>query len=281
MNLGPLHAPLREILRDKRSGDLILVGGASILVKRDWLARTEAPTLMRSIPPARATQDLDFALKIELFCVEEKGRQVRELMDALGYEPQQPNWQFEKGDVQIDFLARQPEGDELQSVKFDEMRVSRKPTIHLHGRTTPEAFAIESLPITLDVHLTGEDESIDVVSAVVAHPYGLLNMKVRAAHDRYRCKRQGTSPKPYSEKHAHDVYALIAAITEKELAECSSLEKQFQDKPIAMAIRDEAVVLFSTPEAEGCREAERQLGQPIDHGVFWEALQKALGIEGA
>jgi hypothetical protein len=278
MNLGPINDSLRQILRDERSKDLIIVGGASILIKRDWLARSNQQTLVETLPPARATEDLDFVLRIEIFSSEQKSHEVRELIDELGYVPQSEFWQFSKDGVPLDFMARQPEGDELHFVKFDKTRVGRRPTSVLHGRTTPEAFAVETLPIRLDVALTNDQDGNDVFSTAVAHPYALLNMKVRAAHDDYLRRQEIGLTKKYGEKHALDVYSIVAAMTRNELSECSLLANQFGDRTTAKEIRSEATVLFSGPTTAGFVQAQQQVRERLDHGIFWDALREALGI---
>lgn len=279
MNLGPIHSHLREILVHPTSRELIVVGGASILLKRDWLARKSARTLITELPSARATGDLDFALSLDLFTTPEKGKQVREMIDQLGYTSKADFMQFVKNDIQMDLMSRMPNGDERKLIKVDRSRVGSKAKIFLHGMTTPEAFAVERLPITIDVELDDDAGEAEALTAIVAHPYGLINMKIRAAHDRFRCKAEGHEPKQFSQKHALDVYALVAAMTEKELAECEDLSKEFATHPIADEIRHEATTLFSTQGGKAFREAEVLAKQSLEHGVFWDALQEAIAIQ--
>jgi hypothetical protein len=58
----PLRPHLLDILAAPVSSDLILAGGFGLLLKQEHLYQTEARTLITPLPPARATQDLDFFL---------------------------------------------------------------------------------------------------------------------------------------------------------------------------------------------------------------------------
>ena len=275
MNLGPIEACLEEILGMVGSQQLILVGGAAILVKRGWLEQNNAQTLISTIPLARSTLDLDFLLKLDLFTQRTPGEEVRAMLDTLQFKPKERFWQFEKGDVTVDFLARAPINE--KGVKVKELRVGAKPTIYLHGRWTPEAFAVELYPTAIEVAFDGVHGK-KKLTAKVAHSYGLLNMKVRAAHDWLQRRLNGEESKPYSDKHTIDVYILTGSLTLAELGECRNMANSFEGLAIAQSIREEARALFSRPDSPGFIEAQRQAGSDLDHRVFWDGLREALGI---
>ena len=116
----PLRRHLLDILSDPASEGLILAGGYGLRLKQIHSEATDAGTLFPVVPEARATQDLDFFLRLALFAQKERGIAVRSLIDRLGYEEHTPRWQFGKPSgpdaagrtVKIDLLARPPAGGE-------------------------------------------------------------------------------------------------------------------------------------------------------------------------
>ncbi len=191
----PLLVHLIDIVSDPAAEGLILAGGFGIRLKQAYLQNIQARTLIPNVPEARATLDLDFFLRISLFVQTERGKAVRALLDRLDYAEHTPRWQFGKslvvGDperkVKVDLLARSPKEDEGIHVKPP--RVGSRSGIDLHGFETPEAFAVEDLPVSLP--LEGSNSGGDSVKAsvMVPHAYASLNMKVKAAHDWLRSER--------------------------------------------------------------------------------------------
>jgi hypothetical protein len=266
---------------------LILGGGLGLRVRRAYLRHTGVVTLARSagqaLPEARATSDIDLFLMIKLFTKPEIGRQVRSTLVALDYEERTPKWQFEKPyfptrpdpSVVVDLLARPPEAGSGVRVRAD--RVGAASGADIHGRRTPEAFAVEDATQWLDI----VEDGSPVARVSVAHPYAFLNMKVRAAYDwlRYRSdpwplrERQ----QPPSPKHAFDAALVVAMLGEAELAEARDLATKWRAHDVATGIRGEAVELFDSASASGWLEARRQ-GMFDDHALIWGAMQEALGI---
>ena len=149
---GPLIPHLLDVVSNLISGELILGGGLGIQLKQLELARRGLKTLIEVVPPSRATQDIDFFLRIELWVQKERGQSVRAMLDRLGYGVYSQKWQFGKPfdplfpdhKVKIDLLARHPHADE--PVQMRNFRVGTKSGVDLHGYGTPEAFAIEDRP---------------------------------------------------------------------------------------------------------------------------------------
>lgn len=275
----PLMPHLMDILASPDLGGLILAGGFGIRVKQDYLARIGTPTLITPIPPARATGDLDLFLRMEIFTSKDTQENARNAIDDLGYEPQQRNWQFVKPlgsnyvgrDVTLDLLSRHP--TEKEKVRLDPPRVGKG---LLHGRDTEEAFAIDMDPIMINLRdVTTTGQTIDA-TVCVPHPYAWINMKIRAAHDWLRMTRGEIPYKNYSEKHAYDVYALVAMLQEPELIRSAEIANQFADHPMAAAIREEAKELFSTPTSPGSLEVREQIGEELVFDSFDEALRTVL-----
>ena len=232
----------------------------------------------------RPTQDIDFFLLIELFMMREQGTATRSLLDKLAYQEYTPKWQFDKplgsefpaeSKVIVDFLARSPRVDE--NVKFDGRRVGKDSGTGLHGRHTPEAFAVEDAPLQISIKGTKTNGDDTQTSIFVPHVYAWINMKIMAAHDWFQA--QGTEKaKPDSAKHAFDVYMLTAMLTEQEIDTADMLAQKYAQHTIAEHIKTHARVLYETPAAPGFREAQRQAGRPVDHDIFWQGLCAVLGI---
>lgn len=282
----PLMPHLLDIISDPASEGLILAGGFGMRIKQRDLAMNEQTqtTLIQPVPSARATQDLDFFLRIELWMQAEKGRAVRAMLDRLSYTERVPKWQFQKPDpqfsdqtVKIDLLARHPRDEE--GVKVREHRVGSKSLINLHGHDTPEAFAVEDKPKPMRIIGEGSDGTLVDKTVLVSHPYASLNMKVKAAHDWLRASRGEKKVKVNSEKHAFDVYILVAMLLEVETEECRELAAQYSGNPIAEENKGNAVELYGSPDAPGFIEVRRQIGElPYDYTTFWEGLCEVLGI---
>ena len=281
--IDPLFPHLLDIVSDPISRDLILAGGFGIRLKQNHLRETNAKTLMR-FPEARATQDMDFFLSLSLFVEKERGAAVRALLDRLGYTEHTPKYQFGKPFdtsqpdivVKVDLLARTPEGEDV-TVKFP--RVGHGSGIDLHGRVTPEGFAVESHFQELAVR--GERSDGTEVEAIVRvpHPYAWLNLKVKAAHDWLLMDQGKIKSKPSREKHVFDVYALIAMLTEKELEEATQIATEYKDHAVAKDARQCARELFGISDAPGVDEIRRQAAQEINYRQFWQALSDALGLD--
>lgn len=282
----PLMPHLFDILSDPASEGLILGGGFGMRMKQSHIARTGARTLIESVPPARATQDLDFFLRMEMFVKTERGKAFRALLDRLDYEVVRPKMQFGKPfdegqndaddrKVKVDLLARRPVEGENVKVKGD--RVGEGSGTDLHGRDTPEAFAIDDAPIPLNIEGRRTDGGAVKTTLLVPHPYAWLNMKVKAAHDWLHMTPEQREKKPNSEKHAFDVYVLIAMLMEEELSQATTLAVKYSANSVAQANKEHIVELYGSAEAPGVLEVRRQTGGArIDYELFYEVLRNAL-----
>jgi hypothetical protein len=286
----PLIGHLSDLCRTAPSGSFILGGGLALRVRRDMLLRSGARTLARAVghqlPEARVTTDIDVFLRLEVF--ERGDRSLRVAIDKLGYGERTPKWQFEKellpgpGSAEgpgamlvLDLLARTPEpGSE---VRMKPPRVGSGSGADLHGRVTEEAFAVEQLAREIPV----VEDGITVARPLVAHPYAMLCMKLRASHDWLQYRQEAWSlsskQKPPSEKHTFDAALCVAMLTEAEQDECIGLAREYAGRPVALAIRSEAKRLFGAPEAPGWRSAVAQ-GMFDAHAPVWDALGACLGV---
>jgi hypothetical protein len=281
---------LLDILADSASNGLILGGGFGLNLKRLHLLQSGVVTLVRELPEARATTDLDFFLKLEVFANPEHGQAIRQTLDTLGYTEFTPLWQFSKPfdqrnpdqKVFVDLLARLPgSGD---GIKVRSLRVGSRSDTGLHGRETPEAFSVEEQTISVTVNGTRTDGSTASANVILPHPYSWLNMKVRAAHDwlRWRDGRLivAEDRRPPSSKHIFDASLIVAMMTEEEVEQAATLTTQFREHPVAQMIRQEAVELFATPTSLGWIETQSQAERAFEHELIWSTMAEMLGIVG-
>ncbi|MCX6378956.1 MAG: nucleotidyl transferase AbiEii/AbiGii toxin family protein [Armatimonadetes bacterium] len=279
----PLLPHLLDIITDPASEGLILTGGFGIRIKQASLRATEARTLIPVFPEARATQDLDFFLSLSLFVQKERGTAVRALFDRLQYTEYTPQYQFGKPfrsenpepKVKIDLLARSPSPEEGIRVKGP--RVGSGAGIELHGRETPEGFAVEERLLAIPVSGARSDGQEVTAQVLVPHPYAWINLKVKAAHDWLRMERGEIARKPNSEKHAFDVYVLTAMLTESELEAMEEVRAPYWNTPIRSEIQNYAFDLFGSEQSQGFQTVVQQANVPTDYATFYEALRSVLG----
>jgi hypothetical protein len=276
----PLLPHLLDLLKQAPPDSFVLGGGFGLILKQRHLQYHRAATLAASaghnLPPARATQDLDLFLKMEVFTHPDRGRVLRQGLDDLGYQVLTGKFQFSKPlspelpgmAVRVDLLSRLPRQDEAVPVRG--VRVGAGADAGVHGRKVPEAFAVDRGPVAIDVVEQGRP----LASVRVPAPFAWLNMKVRAAHDWL----VSTDDAQSSVRHAFDAALIVAMLTEDELQESARLAREFQGHPVGAQIREEAVRLFGTPESAGWQGARGQ-GMFDDHGLIWDVMREMLRIE--
>ena len=284
----PLLPHLLDIIEQPAAANLMLTGGFGLNLKRHVLLETQEETVVARSdwPSVRATQDLDFLLKMTVFLERERADDVANLLKMLGYQVDWGNLQFgkplynavEEPRLVVDLISRIPTATE--NVKSDGTRVGIGKKSPVHGRATVEAFAVDLLPIPVTARGRNTDGREVDAEVLVPHPFAWLQMKVRAAHDWFeeREGRMSVVKKPRSPKHCFDVALIVAMMTLDERQTASVLAHEFRDHPEALKIRTEAEMLFSLPTSPGWIEARRQAGRDLDHRAIWGTLTRSLGI---
>ena len=285
----PLLPHLLDILQAPAARDLILAGGLGLNLKRHILLQEGGETLVSAAdwPDARATQDLDFFLRMTIFTAKARAQEFADLLQDLDYGVHKELFQFGKsvGEaplemlVKVDLLSRQPKDED--GVRHDRVRVGNRSGNPVHGRTTPEAFAIDRIPQTLHVAGASTTGAEIECGVLVPHPFSWLNMKVRAAHDWLDERNGKIEPRsiPRSPKHVFDVIMILAMLTPSAQQESQQLATEFREHPEAIAIRAEAVELFAQETSQGWIEFRSQTGTDLDHSLFWESLSTCLETE--
>lgn len=250
---------------------LVIAGGLGIYLKRRWVARETADNgrknLFDEIPDARVTEDIDAFLGMEVFLREPTDgvSRLRNMLTKLGYKPFEKARYFQflkelEGErrVKVDLHARLPRDGEGDRVKLVPPRVGRRGTSAfrtLHAWATPEAFAIEERVQTINLSMTTNSGPLATIVRV-PHPFASLCMKIKAALDHERTPL--AERRPSGDKHAFDIYLLMAMLNEPEFEQVQRLGVQFADNLAASEITDGVRELFSAPERPGCETIRRE-----------------------
>ncbi len=212
----PLMPHLVELVARPEAQNAILAGGFGLRLRQAALRAVGATMLISEVPQARATQDLDLFLSVQVWMPpDEQATAFRSLLTELGYEEHWPTCQFRKpwkggqNRIKLDLQARRPTDAESEvkvKTKKGVSQVGKGMGYSVSGYETPEGFAVEDSPQSISV---AHGDTTAIVR--VPHPYAWLNLKVRAAHDWLSEDRGELAPKPGADarlKHVFDVYLL-------------------------------------------------------------------------
>jgi hypothetical protein len=275
---------------------LIIAGGLGIYLKHRWVGEQVElgirENLFASLPDARATDDIDAFLQIHVF-LKPKRADFRRALLELGYEPRTDYLMFEKPlpdggglEVKLDLLAPLSDDSRLKvdkPVKTGKLRrvgpIDNKespPEEQLHAFATPEAFAIEERPLALPLAGRAPDGAQFDGEVRVPHPFASLCMKIKAAWD-----YEHTAPsqrKPRGQKHALDVYLLMAMLSEDEWRECGELRDQFAEHTELRLICGAVTEIFATPDQPGCTTIAGSL-RDLDFDRFTDVITELFTIK--
>lgn len=237
-----LESNLLDLLYDLREADIRLIvgGGYGLYLKRQHLQATGEPHLLPLISEARSTNDLDVFLTTDVIVDLPKAKAVLEAVKRLQFlaVKKKENYQFVKTfhrdqqsfEVKIDFLTRIPDDPIiLSNLIIQNPRVRNKRSGGVHAFKTEEAIAVEDnlIPVVLaGLRTTGEEFSRQVY---LPQAYSYLMMKLCAFRDWETVKQDAG----YSSKHALDLYAIVAMMTEEELAAAEQAKRTYQQRPEA------------------------------------------------
>lgn len=277
MSSLPIEPYLIELLErtDAEGFPLVIAGGLGIYLKRRHVTQERrSPTVIATLPEARVTADIDAFMRIEVF-LRDKSRGVaplRALLEDLGYRVHERarNFQFvqpidEARAVKIDLHSRLPEGDEALQIKVAEPRVGRSGSMAfrtLQAYATPEAFAIDHGVQALPIAGTSPRGDRSQGTVRVPHPFASLCMKLKAAQDHERAAVK----KARGEKHAFDVYLLVAMLDEIEFEQARTYAREFARASEMRSISAAVTELFASPSHPGSRTilAQARLDRPFD-----------------
>lgn len=132
---------------DGRGVPLLLVDGFGLVLKRQLIEHTGEATFFARLPDARATNDFDLLLTLDLLADVEKNQVLRAALHALGYRVVAGRncYQFRKPgaavgeglDVKVDLLAPGPTA-QPSPFKVEDRRIRPKQsTVQLHATSPP------------------------------------------------------------------------------------------------------------------------------------------------
>lgn len=252
---------------------MLIGGGFGLYLRQRYLE--EEPSLVETIipgelwAPARATQDVDLLLPVEVVVSLEHMRSIRAALDRLGYEPIVEYFQFSKptprGPVKIDLLTGDVPDKHAGKVRLSPPRVRPRGDVQLHAYLTREALALGLAPF--EVALTGQRSDGRPAQLVVhvPNPFTYLLMKLHAFHDRKddRDKRLGSH-------HALDIYRIVSMLTRDEYDLVRRLRAEYaHSEAVGTAtaiVRD----MFTSPDGVGLLRLRQYVREA---GLQWSSVR--------
>lgn len=198
------------------------------------------------------TKDSDLAVNPELL---DASPLLEDAMKAAGFarsllEPQPGIW-FDSDGVEVDLLVP----DSLAGIGARGARIPPHDKHAARRAVGLEASLADNRPLVVESLEAGDARRIEVK---VASPAALLVSKLHKIHERLE------QPDRLNNKDAHDIYRLLLATPEAELAK--SLARLAQD-PIAGATTREALAWFKELFANGPRSPGCQMAGAAEEGV--------------
>lgn len=257
--LAPYLLDLASAFEDRRLR-LMLVGGFGLVLRRQWRQEEGARTLIQDVPPARATEDFDVLLTLEVLADPEQRQAIRELLTELGYQASSENFQFKKsggglsgGDVKVDFLAPIPQESDLL-LRHTPPRVKAVTSTSansLHGFGTAELLLVGE-PLELALEGPGAVGQPLAGVVILPHPYTLMILKLHAFRDEYEKRGQKSGDRrPFAQKHLQDLYSLISLLTQSENMQLAKLQSEYQQSPPAQEAASIVSSLLNGPKTDG------------------------------
>lgn len=264
MTNDPLLDALRELARALAPADIRLIvgGGYGLVLRARQLIESGARTLRLSIPPIRATEDIDCFLTTEIIIDRTRMASIRAVLDSLGYQPTVKNLQFtrrvdhegQSRAIKIDLLAGPVPSDVCELVHIKDMRIRPRGTSGLHAYLTREAISIERGLQQLNIAAGG-----DPVIVALPHPFTYLLLKLFALRD--RLNRGDVAAQKY---HALDLFATWSMLTEPEWEEAQQFGREYQGDMIMTEASRVVAELFAGDTSPGVIAL---LGQALLQGM--------------
>lgn len=281
----PLQSNLLDLLYElKGSGIRITIGGGyGLYLKRQQIEASQVATLLSFIPPARVTNDLDVFLQTQLIADLESAKSVSIALQKLECTVVTGSEKFQfvriseiggqSHKIKSDLLTKMPIDQPDQQIEVKGIRVKNKKSGGVHAHLTEEAIAIEDTPTA--VQLAGTRTSGEEYTAIVYIPqvYPYLMMKLFAFRD-YETKKKEPEQ---AQKHALDLYSIIAMTTEEELATAEELSQRYGQTPTAQEAGQIVREFFSQNTDLGIiRLRENQVEVPDNEEAEFKSLLSNL-----
>ncbi len=281
-----LQSNLLDLLYELKGSSIQITvgGGYGLYLKRQQIEASQAVTLLSFIPSARSTNDLDVFLQTQVIANSDDVKAVWDALQRLGCTVVEisKNFQFSRNiqsgersyQVKFDFLTKMPPNlSETQQVVVKGIRVKNKESGDVHAHLTKEAIAVEDTPsaVQLTGMRTSGDDYTDTVHIPQVYPY--LMMKLFAFRD-YETKKKDPEQ---AQKHALDLYSIIAMTTEKELEIAEQLKQRYGQTTEAQQAGRIVEEFFSRNTDLGIiRLRENQAGIPDNEEAEFKSLLSDL-----
>lgn len=242
MNATPLfwEHPLREIWPGLQQLDphIQLLGGYGLYLKQSWLADNLShvralvplPSWTNTERHPRTTKDMDVGVSLDLITSSGCQQKLAQLLQAKGYTPHDNKrkwgWTRDGGireAVELEFSTLPPAAPQ-ENLSVDRIRVKRKPGlpdgVHAHinreliGFEHSFSFEYHGLSLTLP----------NVITAAM--------MKLKAFQDQRDLSYTSPSRETnlaQAEKHARDIFRIVAMETEEEAACIPGIQVSLRD----------------------------------------------------
>lgn len=266
---APLSAHLLDLLRQLEGSGVepTLAGGFGLFLRREWIAETQAKTLIQPIPEARSTEDFDLLLSLEVLADASKSQALKNALDTLGYTviPNAKYFQFKKmgtawgqaRDVKIDLLAPPPPENHAL-LEADQVRVKqRKRGSLIHGRTTTEAILVEERRMEIPLKGNCTDDQFFSGRVWLPNPLTLYTMKFFAFRDREEGKRGEPDP-DQARKHAADLYVLTTLLRQSDYDDAVELARQHRENPVLLEAQQIVTQYFAEENSWGILRVKEQ-----------------------
>ena len=258
---NPLERSLRELWPQLQALDphIQIIGGYGLLLKQLWL-NGEPET--RCLLPMnawteerrpRTTHDMDMGVSPSVIASREKQAELQEVLKASGYEYSDGKrlWGlFKRGNaaegIELEFHTPLPDGECKRNLRVDKRRVKPLHSLGygIHGRTNPELVGFEyhfSFPfygLTLTVP--------NVLTAAM--------MKLAAFENRwtgYVRKPEDHWSYAQAQKHARDLYRIVAMETEQEANDLPMLREALHSSSLFAECRRILDMYFMKEQHDG------------------------------
>lgn len=226
MSMAPLVTALLDLTHELPDlpKPLLIGGGFGLYLKQRDLEDRDIQTLIPGEfwPPARATEDIDLVLPVEIISSRADMQALRNAFDRLGYVSDVDFLQFTRqtpmGPVKVDFLTGDIPRQHRSKVKISRPRVRPKGGVRLHAYLTPEALALESHSFELTLRGVRSNGEPSDVRVCIPNPFTYLLMKLHAFRD-----RADDEQKQLARHHSLDVFRIVAMLTRPEFDLVKSL----------------------------------------------------------
>ena len=261
---------------------MLIGGGFGLYLKQQHLEAAQPP-VRTLVPgefwaPARATQDIDLLLPIEVIVSPQHTDAIRATLDRLGYTPIVNFFQFSKptpkGPVKIDLMTGPVPAEHAGKVKLKRPRVRPRASTRLHAHLTEEALALGLAPFELTLTGRRADGSRGELPVRVPNPFTYLLMKLHAFRD-----RKDDQNRRLGAHHALDIYRIVSMLTPDEydlVRRLSAIHGRSGPVVVATRVVREAFCDLDSIGLLRLRQYARETGLPW-HAVSADDFVSVLG----